>query len=394
MTPAFRAWGALGPTDSVVGITHFEEFCGGSTGRKALLSVAYSPDVDAPHELFVKFSRDLDHPERDHGRTQMASEVLFAQLSREPDFPVPVPRPMFASYDTDSGTGILISARIGFGSNDIEPPYAKCADYALPRPLEHYRAMLTAVARLAGSHRAGRLPVDLVDQLRPDMQQISVGERIPPTAERLTRRISALSDFAATYRALLPPNVRSDAFLSRAAADLPRLHDAEAAVWQELDDSHLVALCHWNANVDNAWFWPGPNGTLQCGLMDWGAVGQMNVAMAIWGSLCSAETSLWDRHFDELLALFVREFHTAGGPAIEVDLLRRHVLLYAAVMGITWLLDVPRYVVSQVSGLTATTTPRDAAVADIESVRCRLQMMTNLLNLWETYDFGALIDAL
>lgn len=64
----------------------------------------------------------------------------------------------------------------------------------------------------------------------------------------------------------------------------------------------------------------------------------MNMAMDIWGSLCSADTWLWD--------------------------------------------------------LGAATTPHDPAIAGIESVRCRLQMMTNLLNLWDTRDFGELFASL
>jgi hypothetical protein len=393
LTPAFRAWGSLSQDETVCTITEFTEFDGGSTGRKARLTVDYSPGTRAPRELFVKFSRDLDTPERDHGRTQMASEVLFAHLCRVPGFPVPVPRPMFAAYDVESGTGILISERISYGHNGIEPAYQKCADHTLPDPLAHYRAMLTAVARLAGTDRAGLLPADLVDRLRPDMRQMSVGERVAPTPQRLSRRIATFAEFAADHPALLPANLRSPAFLTRMATELPGLHEREDAAWRELDNPELVALCHWNANVDNAWFWREA-GVLHCGLMDWGAVGRMNIAMAIWGSLCSAQTWMWDRHLDELLEMFVTEFAAAGGPLVEIDLLRRHVLLYAAVMGITWLLDVPQHVLSQVPGLPATTTPHDPAITAIESVRCRLQMMTNLLNLWDTHDVGGLFATL
>jgi len=389
LTAALRSFGALPPDNAVAEITRFESVSGGSTGRKALLDVRYLRPCTLPTELFVKFSRDLDNPDRDHGRTQMQPEVLFAQLSRDPGFPVPIPRPLFASYDDRSGTGMLLTERIVFGRNGIESPHQKCMDYKMDDQLGHYRAMLTAVARLAGTQRAGRLDIEMVDRLRPDMRQISVGERIAPTPERLARRMSALSELASTHPGLLPDNVRSNEFLARASADLPRLHAAEPAIWDELDDPDLLALCHWNANVDNAWFWRDDDGVLRCGLMDWGAVGQMNIAMAIWGSLCSAETSLWNAYFDNLLALFAAEFHRSGGPLISVERLRRHVLLYAAVMGITWLLDVPRYVM-RVPGLTAGSTPRDQSIVETESVRCRLLMMTNLLNLWDTYDFGAL----
>ena len=93
-------------------VTEVREFRGGSTGRKALLTVDHD-GADLPTDLFVKFSRDLDDPARDRGRTQMEFEVRFALLSRTPDFPVAVPRCMFADYHSASGTGLLITDRIG-----------------------------------------------------------------------------------------------------------------------------------------------------------------------------------------------------------------------------------------------------------------------------------------
>ena len=84
-----------------------------------------------------------------------------------------------------------------------------------------------------------------------------------------------------------------------------------------------VALCHWNANVDNAWFWREAGGRLRCGLLDWGCVSEMNVAMPLWGALCSAETQMWDLHLEHILGCFGREFEDAGGPALDVGLVRR-----------------------------------------------------------------------
>jgi hypothetical protein len=55
--------------------------------------------------------------------------------------------------------------------------------------------------------------------------------------------------------------------------------------------------------------------------MDWGCVGRMNVAMAIWGAMCSAETTMWDHHLDELLSHFGTEFHTCGGSALDLGVL-------------------------------------------------------------------------
>lgn len=389
LTDAFHRFGSLSRDNQVVAITECTEVDGGSTGRKLLLTVDYLEP--GPHrDLFVKFSRDLDDPERDRGRTQMEPEVAFAALASGDDFPVTVPTVMFADYHGASGTGALITERIPFGCNGIEVQYAKCMDYGMPDQLGHYRALLTAVGRLSGADHSGAIP----HQLAADMEELSVGERPLLDTGRLLRRVDRLVAFAEAHPGLLPDNVRSPDFLARLPRVLPRLLEREPHIWRELRESpDLVALCHWNANVDNAWFWRDEAKTLRCGLMDWGCVGRMNVAMAIWGAMCSAETDLWDRHLDELLTCFATEYHAFGGPIVDVDLLTRHIVLYASVMGMTWLLDVPAYVLSQLPDATASTTRFSPGVSDVESVRCRLQMMTNVLNLWETRDFGALTVA-
>src|ERR1700748_1546175 len=115
LTEAFRATGAIAPDNRVTRITRFEEIAGGSTGRKLLLSVEY--ETPGPHtDLFVKFSRDFDNAARDGAKIQMESEVRLALLSRLPEFPIAVPENFYADYDPQSGTGTLITQRIGFGT--------------------------------------------------------------------------------------------------------------------------------------------------------------------------------------------------------------------------------------------------------------------------------------
>ena len=133
---------------------------GGSTGRKALLSVDYArPEPALPTELFVKFSRDLDDPLRDVGRTQMQPEVRFAELARRPGFPITVPGTVFADYHAGTGTGILITERIPFGSNGVEPQHHKCLDYEMPDRLEHYRTLVSSLCP-AGRLASGRAAAD------------------------------------------------------------------------------------------------------------------------------------------------------------------------------------------------------------------------------------------
>lgn len=362
-------------------IVRCEEVGGGSTGRKALLDVVYPlPRPDLHTELFVKFSRDFDDPVRDRGRTQMESEVVFASLSRSPGFSIAVPQVQFADYHRETGTGILISQRIAFGTNGIEPQYHKCLDYEMPRPADHYRALLTAIARLAGAHRSGRLPTRLTDRFPVDLQAAAVGEPPPLPPARLHRRIGQLAELADTHPRLLPDRVRSPGFLDRLAVEAPQVLLQEPSIWESLTEaSDYIALSHWNANVDNAWFWTDTDGVLRCGLMDWGCVSRLNVAMAIWGALSAAETELWDNHLDELLTLFCDEVQASGGPSLDPVALERHVTRYAVLMGVRWLLDVPALIRAKAPHAVDRFDP---AIRDDEGVRAPLQMLCNVLNLW------------
>jgi hypothetical protein len=118
--------------------------------------------------------------------------------------------------------------------------------------------------------------------------------------------------------------------------------------------------------------------------MDWGCVSQMNVAMAIWGALSGAETDLWDHHLDDLLVMFCDQVRDSGGPAIDPVVLRRQLVLYASLMGVIWLLDVPALLRKRIPDIGPQTTRLDARIRDDEGVRAPLQMLTNVLNLWET----------
>lgn len=393
LTEAFRASGVLAVDNAVTSITAFREVAGGSTGRKVVLSVDYSrPQLGLHTDLFVKFSRDLDDPIRDRGKTQMEPEVRFATLSRMPGFPIAVPAVQFADYDHRTGTGILITERILFGSNGIEPHYHKCLDYEMPDPVEHYRALLTALGRLAGSYGSATLPGRLAAHFPLNVQGATVGERTPHDAERLGRRLAQLAHFVEARPGLVPTNVRSPEFLARLREDVPRVvHHEHTIIRQLAADSDYVALCHWNANIDNAWFWRDAEGALRCGLLDWGCVGQMNMGMALWGAMSGAETNLWNRHFGELLELFAAEAERFGAPRLDPDRLRRHTLLYAAAMGVAWLLDVPALIRKRF-GSAAPDSRLDPRIRDDESVGAPLQMLSNLLNLWERHGVGDLLD--
>ena len=392
LTDAFRAAGALGADNRVTAITRFEEKLGGGTGRKLLLSVAYATP-GPPIDLFVKFSRDYDDDFRDSLRSQMDPEVQFALLSRAPDFPVTVARCMYADLHAASGTGVLITERIPFGQGGIEPAYEKCLDYEIPEPLAHYRALLKAVARLAGAHKAGRIPESVARHFPFDLGRLALMEPFRYSAPQLQRRIDRVAEFAAEFPRLLPASIRDPAFLAKVQAEIPRFVEHEAAIRAFLHARpELIALCHWNANVDNGWFWRGADGELECGLLDWGGVNQLSVAMALYGSLSGAEPELWADHLDELLAVFAAEYHAAGGPEVGVEELRLHLQLMTAVMGLAWLMDAPAVVRKEIPNLAEMESRADPRFRRNENARMRLHMITMFLNQWATQDFGAVLD--
>jgi hypothetical protein len=394
LSGAFGATGALSVDNRVSRVTKLEDCAGGSTGRKAFLSVAYDrcePDLHA--ELFVKFSRDVDDPIRDRSKIQLESEVKLALLSRTPGFPIAVPACLFADYHRESGTGILITQRIAFGKDGVERPYEKCRDSEMQEPLAHYNALLRSLARLAGAHKAGRLDQSVAESFPFDATEALTRDRIRYTEQQLLKRVARYAEFSAKFPQLLPRNIRSPEFLIQLAQDVPRFVNSELAIKQYLHgNSKYIALCHWNANVDNAWFWRNAHGELECGLMDWGHVGQMNVALALFGSLSAAEIEVWDRHLVELLTQFVAELNHCGGPLLDVQELKFQLLLFVAMMGLAWLMDAPALIQMQLNDLSQITDRFDPRFRCNETARVQLHMLTTVLNLWQTENFGALLD--
>lgn len=393
LTTAFRAAGTLGADNAVTRITRFEDCPGGSTGRKLFLSVAYEKPAPGLHEnLFVKFSRDFDDPIRDRGRDQLGPEIRFAAISRQPHFPITVPASLFGDYQAESQTGLLITETINFGQNGVEPHHEKCLDYELPDALSHYRALITANARLAGTHRAGGLGTHL-DSLFPyDAAAAASSDPIRYDARQLRNRAARIGVFAAEFPKLLPSNIANPIFIAQLAEDMPRFLEQEQKIKHHLtSDPALIALCHWNANIDNGWFWRDSTG-LQCGLMDWGRVGQMNIALALWGSLSAAEPAMLDAELDNLLTLFLHEYATHGGPALSLETLQTHLFLYIATMGMAWLLDAPPIIRAQLPDLTPTHDRFYPGFKTNEAARTQLHMLTNVLNLWQRRDFSRLLN--
>ena len=400
LTRAFRATGSISANDSVAAITQLEPFSGGSTGRKAVLSVTYEhPAPHLPEHLFVKFSRDLDDELRDRGKRQMESEVRFGLLSQIPDFPVAVPRCLFGEYHLESGSGVLISERIAFGADGIEPHHPKGRDYEIDDPRGHYDALVSTLARLAGSHRAGRFPEEAMAHFEPratkvDATRVKAGRRAPVTADQIRERVARYADFAARFPQLLPAPIRSDAFIAQLLEEAPRSVEHADALRAAAQDSarELFAFCHWNANIDNAWFWRDEHGDIACGLMDWGNVGQMNMVTAISSCLIFAEPDFVIEHLDHFLALFSQVFEEAGGGPLDPAALKLQFALQMVAGGLQWPLGAVPLIERHLPELATVTDRFDSRIEDDEFARTQLHMLTGYLMLWQTSDPRELID--
>jgi hypothetical protein len=394
LTRAFHAFGSLAPDNRVEQIIRCESFSGGNSGDKLVLSVEYARNEPGLHrELFVKFSRDFGDAFRDRRRYELESEVRLAALARLPAFPVAAPIPYFADFHHDSGTGLVIMQRILFGTGNVEPHLHKCRDHELADPLAYYRPIVTSLARLAGAHKAGRLSPQ-VEQLFPFDAQVAAADiAIPCDEVQLEERLARYADFARACPQLLPPNASTPEFIAKFEQDAPRFLRHEKAVKRFLHvNPDFIALCHWNANIDNVWFWRDATGARHCGLLDWGMVRQMNMAYSLWSSLSMTTLEVWNEHLDELLDLYIRTLRNEGGPALDRDELRLHLDLTVAVIGLALMSDTPALLLSRMPAAADATGPLDPILDRDSVVRGFLQGYRSFLNLWETHDFGASLD--
>jgi hypothetical protein len=395
LTRAFQAFGALAPDDRVARITRMELCPGGSTGQKFFLSVEYAtPRPELHTELFVKFSRDFaDQVRDDRGKHEMDGEIRLAALSRRAAFPVEVPGAYFADQHAESHTGVLITEAIAFGEGGLEPHHPKCLDHEMAEPIAHYRAIVKRLAWIAAAHRSGALAAD-IDALFPfDPEAAAARNRISYDAAQLRERVAQFADFAERCPQLFPTHVATPALFASLEREVGRFAEHQAAINRfQQSDPDFIALCHWNANIDNAWFWRDASGALQCGLMDWGHAGQLNLAFALWGCLSGAGLEIWDDHLEELLGLFIAELHAHGGPRLAVAELRLHLLLYVAMMGLSYFLDSPARILFRCPEAATASGPRDPVILRVETARNQLHISTVFLNLWRTYDVAAALD--
>ena len=404
LTDAFRKFGSLAAGNAITRIVSLKPCPGGSTGAKFYLTLEYAHAAPGLHtSLFVKFSRDFADARRDdRGRWEMGPEARFVPLSRQPGFPIAVPTAYFADYHQESGTGLIITESVGYGERGIEPHRRKCLDHlTLEDPLTHYRQVVTALARLAASHKSGQLAPD-IDTRFPFNPATGSADQIRYNEAELQAELDHCFAYARDCPQLLPEAVRSPEFMGKLAQDAELIRRHEATIQRFLQaDPRMIALCHWNAHIDNCWFWRDGDGIegggeLHCGLIDWGRVGQITFGSALWGGLSAAHHDIWDNHLEELLALFCAEYAGRGGPAITVAELTFHLRLHLAAMGVARMLAFPETIRFRLPGCTHASGPHDPVFepVEIDPARNSMHIYAVFLKFWRKYDLGGAVREL
>ena len=117
---------------------------------------------------------------------------------------------------------------------------------------------------------------------------------------------------------------------------------------------------------------------------------------ALWGGLSAAHHDIWDQHLDELLELFVHEYHEHGGPLISVEELLFHLRLHIAAMGVARVLAFPEVIMFRWPGCEAASGPLDPALESVamDPARNTLHIYTVFLKFWRKYEVGSAVEEL
>jgi len=212
----------------------------------------------------------------------------------------------------------------------VEPAYDKFLDdEQLSDPIEYYRIMTQANARMAGWYKAGRLG----DAVKMQVFFFDQTKMIPPSGlpeAEFKSKLKMGEDLLKTMAHFFPSGLINDTNLKewRRVLNIVNAYKPEILALAGSNDDYL-AVAHGNLNVDNTWWWRDVEKKLHVGVLDWGGLGKVCLPNKLWWSFYSCELHLLENHLDELLQLFVDTYKQEGGPSLDVEVVRRDFFLAA-----------------------------------------------------------------
>ena len=391
LTDAFRTTGAIEESNQVIAVENFQEVAAGGMGRKARFTVRYAEP--APHlksVLFAKFSLEADHHLRHIYEGVMNSEVALALLSRDTDFPIKVPECYFADLNAEQGEALLITECIPFGQEGVEPEIEKAMDHQLTNTEEYYHAIARALSRLAAYDKSGKLQSPLVSHLKPGIKTHPV-IGLPP--EELDQKLDALGEFIQTGHNLLPAQYCDKEFADSLAKWVPKTFKHYHAIKDDLNaHPKLAAICHWNPNIDNGWFWRDENKQMQAGLFDWGNVGNINLASAFCSSIAFTEIEVLEKHFDALVDTLLSEYKEYCGVEVTTEDFQDCFNLLVATDLTALLLDLPAFLTSLHPDLDSYESYRDPRLEKDFVSRLRVVGFRGYSYLWKQKNVNGTLE--
>jgi len=316
LTAAFRAAGTISPDNEVTEIVELRRLGINGASENAFLTVAYAkPEPELQAELFVKFP-PADMHFKFGLSTMPHGEVTMMRLSSANTLPVAMAKYYYGDHAAATSNYILITGRIAFGVDPIEPAYRKGRDDAIPEIDDHYRVLTEALAKLVAAHKTGALGYDMEEHF-----PFARAARDFHPVQNPEVNIDRLIDFIARVAPqLFVAEATSMEFLKQWREDLLfGLANKDAVIAYLHKNVDYTGLCHPNLNVDNAWFWRDAAGELQVGLLDWGGAGQMSIAQALSGMLMMPNPDIYLRLRRDVIETFISAYAKNGGLKLDLD---------------------------------------------------------------------------
>src|SRR3546814_4465896 len=113
-----------------------------------------------------------------------------------------------------------------------------------------YKAILRVLAKLSGTHRAGRLAPDFDRKFPYDRERSSAVFALSIPEDKVVQRATRMFDFIARYPKLFPDHVRSAAFREQFMRDIPDVVAASGRIRAVLyGNPDFIAFAPWNPNL-------------------------------------------------------------------------------------------------------------------------------------------------
>jgi len=357
----------------------------GGAGLKILLRVEYKNGPgDLTEGMFIKMPHEFTGKNERYKNSVSSfgmdwSEVTFYNTfgGRFGHLPFKSPRMYFCDMCRKTTNFVNIVEQIPYaktgtmevGPGEYYPAPEKYRDWALPKSgVDLYYAHSRALAQFFGWHRMTREKTDQVEKIFMDEGSLgfkchiygAVGGAGPYLAKERDELIvkclttdpgimgaaagmgfsptqaagfleMGLEFIGNTAKGAFPKELVTasamEKFKTQATEMAKYVCEMQFYMWAIPE---FFALCHPNAQVDNAFYWKDESGQTVCGLLDWGGISHGTIPGCLGNGWMGAEPEVMEEHEEKLVQLFVDEYEKITGFRFDVGDMRMNMKLSQA----------------------------------------------------------------